>query len=267
LSFVAYSYILCNVFLSTPNTPVALYYELERKNVKMFWYFGAPPKFIYFENYDSIGKVILTSIMTIPWLVLNSFWIVPCLLLGCFAYASKFLAFTPVYDIWMRMYTGGDEYSLSTFVDSSQMNIGQYSETFESIPELIILIINSLLLNEMNKFTVFSVVMSSIMIADIMYQLIYYKIYLGIPIESIDIGLEENKSKVNTFVEMTDNRLNGDELSILRNRMASHEIRLVFNDTILAAVNSQLQEMQKNIAELEGLVNNEEKYVDNPIQK
>jgi hypothetical protein len=98
-------------------------FEMRRKRLTCAWHFGAPPSWVFFEKYDSVFNLIATCLMLIPFILLNSPWLFPWLLIGWFAYSTKLMAVKPVHDLWVNIWSGNkNEFVLETYVDIPQLN-------------------------------------------------------------------------------------------------------------------------------------------------
>lgn len=142
--------ISCIFFYMLPN--FMLFRDLYREGTKVRFPFPVPSK-LFFENYDTIYKLLITGIVTLPWVIINSWFWFPWLLFGCFLYSTKVWSIGPVKNFWLRVWTGSDKFSTKLVINPSILNESIYLEiVFETFPQLIIQIINNTMLGNFNLF-------------------------------------------------------------------------------------------------------------------
>jgi hypothetical protein len=84
------------------------------------------PEVIILPKYDSLYKVLFTSVLSMPWLILNSWFIIPWLTFGFFLQSSKVFAIGGVANMWLKVWTGSDKHRVSHVIDVVVLNEAIY---------------------------------------------------------------------------------------------------------------------------------------------
>ena len=145
------------------------------------------PKSLSYENYDDLFKVL----SVVPWMIMNlPFWF-PWLVLGCFLYITKIFAVGKVANFWLYVWTGGNAFQTDTFIDAKLLNTAIYSEIlYETLPQLIIQVLNSTLLNSWTTLSIFSVAFSILSACSGVYRTFFYKTVRKIKLKDIPLIVE-----------------------------------------------------------------------------
>jgi hypothetical protein len=138
------------------------------------WYWGAPPDWVWFEESDDLKKVIASSIMCLPWILLNSPWLVPTWIVGYILYVSKLLSFKGIHDLWFRIYTGEKSIKYADLIDRKQLNIRCLTEIVIIVPVLILQVINSQAMYGNTQFETFNFTMIAFVLFTGTIRFIYY---------------------------------------------------------------------------------------------
>ena len=172
--------------------------------LKHLWVVGARlrlfipmPKFIILQKYDTLFKILFTTILSIPWLILNSWFIIPWLIFGFFLHSTKVFSIGGVSNMWLQVWTGTDKYNVTHVIDVEVLNESIYFEILvETMPQLILQLSNNILLKQpWTGVQIFSVLLSGLNALNVLYKLIYYKCYkkmdlAEIPVEVKVLGVE-----------------------------------------------------------------------------
>ena len=182
--------------------------------------FTFPPE-IFFEHYDTLYKVLFTSICNAPFIFINiiitaiiavpfllyvivwSIFVVPCFTLGSYLFVSKAFAIRMIADQWFSLWSGaeaeaGDDVGKTkqqqqqqqqqSVVDTSTLNESLIIHFFfETFPLLVIQIINNSILNKWTPLGIASVTFSALNAFNGIYRFAYHRIYLGTKIAEIPV--------------------------------------------------------------------------------
>lgn len=155
--------------------------------------YGIVPKSAQFEDYDNLVKVLVGFGVNIPWILLNTPYLLPKLVTGMFLYSTKVLAIGGVQTRWNRWWTGTDEYAVLENIDVHMLNESIYVEILaETFPQVIIQILNHSLINQ-SMTTGWDLVSGASIVVTILntmnglWKLLYYKAIKGINLDDIPV--------------------------------------------------------------------------------
>ena len=167
--------------------------------LKHLWDIGARlrlfvpmPEVIILPKYDSLYKVLFTSVLSMPWLILNSWFIIPWLTFGFFLQSTKVFAIGGVANMWLKVWTGSDKHQVSHVIDVVVLNEAIYLQiVIESIPQLVLQLANNFLLKQTwTGVQIFSIVLSGLNTLNVFYKLIYYKCYQKVSLAEIPVEIK-----------------------------------------------------------------------------
>jgi len=167
---------------------------------------GVRPSFVE-DSWDDLIKILFKVIL---------FWIVLCILqlftciafvfwtmifdplfffwtgVGMFFYQTKLLAFVPFWNFWVKRWTGNDDDHLKKgLVDVRMLNKSILTELiFESLPQIVIQVVNGVFMKSIDTVGYFSVSMSSLFIVNGIYKFIFYLYCKNIPFDKIPNGID-----------------------------------------------------------------------------
>ena len=124
-----------------------------------------------------------------------------------FLYQTKLLAFVPFWNLWVKRWTGNDEdYLKKGLVDVTMLNKSILTELiFESLPQIIIQVVNGFFMKTFTLVGYFSIAMSSFFIINGIYSFVFYLYCKKVPFDKIPNGIDipEELRAEKTSVEMT----------------------------------------------------------------
>lgn len=149
------------------------------------------PTFAYFEVYDSIFKMMITFLISIPWLIINlPFWF-PLILFGAILWITKLFFVGRIAFMWLFFWTGKiDHPRIPEFFDMKVFNKEIYTKTLVvSVPMLVIKAVNNEQLNNWTVLNIASTFISVVSLFDACYRLVYYKILKKINMEDVPVSV------------------------------------------------------------------------------
>lgn len=189
---------LCAISFLVPNFLFIAYLRQQRIlwEAKLFLPFiSFVPKWVFFDEYDNIGKVLFTGTLLFPYVVMNSLLIFPKLVLGIVLYSVKVLAFARIYNMWMKLYTGSDKFQVHDgYIHTMLLNESIHMEMLvESFPQLVLQVTNGFLLNPdlgaWGGITLASVALTALNTANGLWKIVYYKCVKGISLNAIPFSV------------------------------------------------------------------------------
>ena len=179
---------------------------LADKHASPRFYLVPMPASLIFDHYDTLYKLILGVLTLIPFLFLNSPLLLPWMIIGILLYSTKAFAVRPVSNLWLHLWTGDrwakegsparerydNDLVLAALhpIDERVLNESLYSHILgETFPILIIQIINNLLSGSFTPLGLFSVAFSVFNALSGLYRILYFKLWLRIPLVSIPVDL------------------------------------------------------------------------------
>jgi hypothetical protein len=94
---------------------------------------------------------------------------------GMFFYQTKLLAFVPFWNMWVRRWTGSDNHTKKGLVSVQMLNKSVLTELiFESMPQIIIQVVNGILMKTLTLVGIFSVSMSALFIVNGIYKFLFF---------------------------------------------------------------------------------------------
>jgi hypothetical protein len=191
VSTLFYSYVVCIVCCAFYMLPMLFFWRMLAKHgVQFGFYIGKPPAFAVMEKYDSIPKVLLGLTGYIPLYIINLPVLLPLFLVGHVLYCCKVFPISRVSNTWLRLYTRSNRHASSVNIIIPLLQESIFEEMLtESVPQMIIQIVNNTLTATWSPVSYFSTAMSSAMILNGIWRLAYYRIYLKVPINEIPTDL------------------------------------------------------------------------------
>ena len=153
-------------------------------------------------EFDDIFKVLVSAMMALPFIIINSPVLVPQLIAGWLLHCYKCLHLRQTYNFWVTLYTGSDEVEIDTIMDRQIFNETLMLQTLiQSLPMFMLITFNSILLHTISIPAVMALIFSGLMILNAVHKVIWYKLYLLKNVVNARIGLED---------DIHDKRLNDD---------------------------------------------------------
>jgi hypothetical protein len=166
---------------------------LVKHGVHFSFYIGRPPAFAVMDKYDSIPKALLGLVGYVPLYIINLPVSLPLFLVGHVLYCCKVFPIARVSNMWLRLYTRSDKHTSSVVIIIPLLQESIFEEMLtESVPQMIIQIVNNTLTNVWSPLSYFSTAMSAVMILNGIWRLVYYRIYLKIKIDAIPTHLSND---------------------------------------------------------------------------
>jgi hypothetical protein len=205
VSTLFYSGFLCIIACFFFLLPTFFFWRMLTKHgVHFGFYIGKPPAFAIMENYDSIPKALLGLVGYLPLYIINLPISLPLFLLGHMLYCCKVFPISRVSNLWLRLYTRSTKHTSSVVIIVPLLQLSIFEEMLtESVPQMIIQIINNTLTNVWSPLSYFSTAMSGIMILNGIWRLVYYRLYLKIAIDAIPTDLSDQIFKFSSIEEGT----------------------------------------------------------------
>jgi hypothetical protein len=164
---------------------------LLKHGVHFGFYFGKPPAFAVMEKYDSFPKALLGLAGYLPLYIINLPISLPLFLVGHVLYCCKVFPISRVSNLWLRIYTRSTRHTSSVVIIIPLLQQSIFEEMLtESVPQMIIQIVNNTFTNVWTPLSYFSTIMSGVMILNGIWRLVYYRIYLKTAIHAIPTDLE-----------------------------------------------------------------------------
>jgi len=159
---------------------------LVRHGAHFSFYIGKPPAFAVMEKYDNIPKAFLGLIGYLPLYIINLPILLPLFLLGYAMYMCKVFPMSRVSNPWLRLYTRSTRHTSSAVVIIPLLQQSIFEEMMvESVPQLIIQIINNTFTDTWSTLSYISAFVSSFTILNGIWRLLYYKWYLNMRVGDI----------------------------------------------------------------------------------
>jgi len=177
---------------------------LTKHGVHFGFYIGSPPAFAVMEKYDSIPKAFLGLVGYLPLYIINLPVLLPLFLVGHVLYCCKVFPISRVSNLWLRLYTRSTKHTNSVVIIIPLLQESIFEEMLtESVPQMVIQIINNTFTNVWTPLSYFSTAMSSVMILNGIWRLVYYRLYLKIAINDIPTDLSDEIFKFSSIEEGT----------------------------------------------------------------
>lgn len=135
------------------------------------------------SNLLNLGFFLLTWVVYIAaqlvwlviWAAVNFAFPVLWVMFGCYLFQTKCMGVEYVYSIWFRVFTGGSKHHReSERFNGELMNQSLLAEVFlESIPQIVIQVINNILLGKWDGIAILSATSTIIMIVNTLYSFFY----------------------------------------------------------------------------------------------
>jgi hypothetical protein len=166
---------------------------LVKHGVHFSFYIGKPPAFAVMDKYDSIPKALLGLVGYVPLYIINLPISLPLFLVGHVLYCCKVFPISRVSNMWLRLYTRSDKHTSSVVIIITLLQESIFEEMLtESVPQMVIQIINNTFTNVWSPLSYFSTTMSAVMILNGIWRMVYYRIYLKIKIDAIPTDLSND---------------------------------------------------------------------------
>jgi hypothetical protein len=183
--------IICCIFYILPM--FFFWRMLIKYGVHFGFYIGKPPAFAVMDKYDSIPKALLGLVGYFPLYIINLPISLPLFLLGHVLYCCKVFPITRVSNLWLRLYTRSTRHTSSVNIIIPLLQESIFEEMLtESVPQMVIQILNNTFTNVWSPLSYFSTAMSGVMILNGIWRLVYYRLYLKIKIDAIPTDLSDD---------------------------------------------------------------------------
>ena len=222
-----------------------------------FWIIPMP-QYLFFESYNNIYKFLFTGVAGAPFVLINLPVLIPLLFIGYVLYTMKVMSIIRVYKKWVYLYSGvynGHDdidktmkFTNNMVIDSHILNASIHEEIiFESLPLIIIEIINNVIMVRAVPLAYVPVVVCGLNVLSGIYHIIYYRIYRRIPIVDIPIKIDVMGVVLINLNEISDNNTkagNGEGLD------PDRELCLELNDVKSSTQLQRIINLEKNIVEI-----------------
>ena len=147
---------------------------LVKHRVHFSFYIGSPPAWATLEKYDSILKAFLGLAGYLPLYIINLPVFLPLFLIGHALYCCKVFPVCRVSNLWLRYYTRSTKHTSNYVILLPMLQESIFEEMItESLPQMILQIINNTLTNMWSPLSYISTAASGIMILDGIWRLGY----------------------------------------------------------------------------------------------
>jgi hypothetical protein len=154
-----------------------------------FWVWEIPSS-IWFGEYDNFYKIMVTSAIISPYLLVNSFVLVPLILLGVFLNGTKVISIGRVSNIWYYCLTGKSDYSTTQIIDTQVLNEAIYTHIVcETFFQIIAQVVNNTFMNRWTVLAYVSISFSALNTLNGLYQITYYKLHRKINLVDLPFSL------------------------------------------------------------------------------
>jgi hypothetical protein len=203
VSTLFYNSIMCIVCCFFYLLPMFFFWRmLVKHGVHFGFYIGHPPAFAVMDKYDSIPKALLGLAGYLPLYIINLPVSLPLFLAGHVLYCCKVFPISLVSNRWLQLYTRSDKHTSSVVIIIPLLQESIFEEMLtESVPQMIIQIVNNTMTNVWSPLSYFSTIMSGLMILNGIWRLVYYRLYLKIAINAIPTDLSEHVFKFTSIEE------------------------------------------------------------------
>ena len=194
VSTLFYNYIICSVTCFFLLLPMFFFWRmLTAHGVYFSFYVGKPPAFAVMDRYDSIPKALMGLAGYLPLYIINLPVSLPLFLVGHILYCCKVFPISRVSNLWLRLYTRSTKHTNSVVIILPLLQESIFEEMLtESVPQMVIQIINNTFTNVWSPLSYFSTAMSGIMILNGIWRLVYYRMYMKIAINAIPSSLSDD---------------------------------------------------------------------------
>lgn len=181
--------------------------------MKDFWWLGCQgsnPTYygekvtLIFQHHDGIPHLVaflltwlllltaqmLSSTLMLLWPVVSVFFLSLWFMVGLFFHLTKVSAIGRVRTVWYWVWTCSNKHRNLADVDLGVLNRGLFSEfVLETLPQLAIQAYNNEMTNIWTPIAQFSALLSLFIAVNGSYRFLYWTLYVGQPIEEIDLGI------------------------------------------------------------------------------
>ena len=184
-----YNYILFWLSVAAILGPAIVFARrLRFKGIKAKFWILPMPSCLFYEEYDSIFKIMFTFVLAIPFILINSPVLIPEIIVGIFLQATKVLAISRVSNVWYYILTGDESHACADIVDTQVLNEAIFTNiAYKTLLHIGVQVVNNTLMNRWTIFAKISIVCSGLNTLNGLYQVLYFKLYKRINI--IDIPL------------------------------------------------------------------------------
>ncbi len=203
VSTLFFNSIICIVTCFFFLLPMFFFWRMLLKHgVHFSFYIGTAPAFAVKEKYDSIPKALVGLAGYLPLYIINLPVSLPLFLIGHVLYCCKVFPISRVSNLWLRLYTRSDKHASNVVILLPMLQESIFEEMLtESVPQMIIQIVNNTFTNVWTNLSYFSTAMSAMMILNGIWRLFYYRMYLKISITDIPNDLSEDIFKFASIEE------------------------------------------------------------------
>jgi hypothetical protein len=120
------------------------------------------PENIYYVDYDKWWKLVVTGLHLIPYVAINSIFVVPLFIFGFFLYSLKVIAIGPVEHAWYNLWVGLVKGATKEKVDIVVLKNSIHRELLlQSLPQLLIQLFNNMQSGSWSVFAYVSIILSA----------------------------------------------------------------------------------------------------------
>jgi hypothetical protein len=187
VSTLFHNNIICIVTCFFFLLPMFFFWRMLLKHgIHFSFYVGTAPAFAIKEKYDSIPKALLGLAGYLPLYIINLPVSLPLFLIGHVLYCTKVFPISRVSNLWLRLYTRSTKHTSNVVILLPMLQESIFEEMLtESVPQMVIQIVNNTFTNVWSNLSYFSTAMSAMMILNGIWRLFYYRMYLKISITDI----------------------------------------------------------------------------------
>ena len=203
VSTLFYNNIICIVCCVFFLLPMLFFWRMLIKHgVHFGFYIGKPPAFAVMEKYDTLPKALLGLAGYVPLYIINLPVSLPLFLVGHVLYCCKVFPISRVSNLWLQFYTRSAKHTSSVVIIIPLLQESIFEEMLtESVPQMIIQIVNNTFTNVWGPLSYFSTIMSGLMILNGIWRLVYYRLYQKITIDAIPTHLSDEMFKFASIEE------------------------------------------------------------------
>jgi len=134
---------------------------------------------VFLEGIVWVIALVAQVVSPLIWLlfaIVHTFTLLFWFVLGAFFYMTKTITIGRVWNFWFRVWTGGNEHETNVQVDTHALNTCLQHEFYlETLPQVVIQLVNTFLLRQLSPLAIFSLTLSFIMAINGLYKYIYYR--------------------------------------------------------------------------------------------
>lgn len=143
------------------------------------------PEKLFFGEYENVFKVIITTLIALPFIAINLPVLIPQIFLLMLLYSTRLLSIHKVQNWFFNMWTGGKYHHLEKeeFFDVHMFNLSMFTQGIMAVIDLSVQVNNEALSGNfvyrqnLSKFFIFSSVMNCLCFAYWFYRFVYWTLY------------------------------------------------------------------------------------------